>query len=154
MLPTGGLCTTTVHTYSSNADFVDEVRVIPVLTLTAGTTTTSSAACGSSVSTVTYSYDSQHRLTQVTSGTSAITYTAWDSSGRPTAGSFTGTTITNVYNDTLRTSTQSQLSGGVTSVTTTTFDLNGNPQQVVNTVASVLALTTTSTTTATGQVCK
>jgi YD repeat-containing protein len=153
---TGALCTTSVNTYSSVADFVDEVRVIPGVSLQTTTTTTNGPACGTGTQTVTYTYDAQRRLTSFASsaGGSATTYTAWDGSGRPTAGGFPGTTISNVYDDTARTLAQSQTptSGGV-STTTVTYDANGNQIQSVNKSGNV-TVTTTYANTATAQVCK
>jgi hypothetical protein len=109
------------------------------------------------MSTVNYAYDSQRRLTSFTTSTLGIsnttTYTAWDSSGRPTVGSFPGTTIQNVYDDNARTMTQTQLTGGSMSTTTTTFDANGNQVSVVVRSGPVTT-TTTFTNTATAQVCK
>ena len=153
----GALCTTSVSAYQSKNDFVDEVRVIPGVQLPTSTTTTNSGGCGSGTSTVNYTYDSQRRLTSFTttafgvSGTT--TYTAWDSSGRPTAGSFPGTTIQNVYDDAARTWTQTQTTGGSTSTTFMTFDANGSQVSVVVTSGPVTT-TTTFTNTATAQVCK
>jgi YD repeat-containing protein len=149
----GAPCTTTVNSYRSTADFVDEVRVIPPVSLQTSTSTTNAGACGSGTSNVSYAYDGQRRLTSFTSGGSTTTYTAWDSSGRPTAGSFPGTSIANVYNDSARTLTQTQTSGSATSVTTTTYDANGTNVMIVNTSGSVVS-TTTITVTSTAQVCK
>ncbi len=152
-LTSGTPCTTSVNTYRSVADFVDEVRVIPGVLMQTSTTTTNAGACGAGTATVTYTYDSQRRLTTVTSGGSATTYIAWDSSGRPTTGSFPGTTISNVYNDATRTWTQTQTTGGTTSTSTSTFDTNGAQLMIVNTTAGIVS-TTTFTNTATAQVCK
>lgn len=153
----GVTCTTSVDTYQSRADFVDEIRVIPGVTLTTMRSTTNSAGCGGVNSSVTYAYDGQRRLTSfstlVLGVTSTTSYTAWDSSGRPTVGSFPGATINNSYNDAARTLTQSQTSGGSTSTTTVTYDANGNQVTSVVTSGNVTS-TTTFTNTATAQVCK
>ncbi len=153
----GVTCTTSVDTYQSRDDFVDEVRVVPGVTLQTARATTNSPGCGGVSSTVSYAYDAQRRLTSFSTTalgvTSATTYTAWDSSGRPTVGSFPGTTIQNVYNDTARTLTQAQTSGGGVSTTTITFDANGNQLTSVVTSGNVTS-TTTFTNTATAQVCK
>jgi hypothetical protein len=157
MSATGAPCTTSVSSYRSKDDFVDEVRVIPGVLMQTSTTTTNSGGCGSATSTVNYSYDSQRRLTSFTTSVFGVsnttTYTAWDSSGRPTAGSFPGTTIQNVYDDAARTLTQTQTTGGSSSRTVTTVDANGNQLSVVATSGSVTS-TTTFTNTATAQVCK
>ncbi len=154
MFANGGPCTTSVFTYRSTADFVDEVRVIPGLSKQTSTTTTNTGACGAGTANVSYTYDGQGRLTSFTSGASTTTYTAWDSSGRPTAGSFPGTTIANVYNDATRTWVQTQTAaGGAVSTSTMTFDANGAQLMIVN-VSGGNTSTTTFTNTATAQVCK
>src|SRR5579862_9875528 len=43
----GTLCSTGVASYNSVADFVDEIRTIPGVTLATGSTTTNSGSCGS-----------------------------------------------------------------------------------------------------------
>lgn len=149
----GSLCSTAVHSYRSTADFVDEVRVIPPAPLAISTLTTSSGSCGSGTGTVTFTYDSQRRLTQATAPTGTTTYTAWDTSGRTTTGSFPGGSITNVYNDSARTVMQTQTSGGVTTVSTMTYDANGAQTMIVNTTGSAVA-TTTFNNTSTAMVCK
>ena len=154
---TGATCTTSVDTYRSKDDFVDEVRVVPGLTLVMARATTNSPSCGGVNSTVSYAYDSQRRLTSFSTTalgvTGATTYTAWDSSGRPTVGGFPGTTIQNVYNDAARTLTQTQTGGGSVSTSTITYDANGNQVTSVVTSGNVTS-TTTFTNTATAQVCK
>jgi hypothetical protein len=153
----GAACTTSVNTYRSKDDFVDEVRVVPGLTLQTSTTTTNSGGCGSLTSTVNYTYDAQRRLTSFTTTTLGVsgttTYTAWDSAGRPTAGSFAGTAIQNMYDEAARTMTQTQTAGGGTSTTVTTFDANGNQVSVVAKSGQVTT-TTTFSNTATAQLCK
>jgi YD repeat-containing protein len=149
------LCTTSVFNYDSVADFVDEVRVVPGVTLTTSNTNTNSGACGPFSTTVTYAYDGQRRLKTMASIGGTTTYTAWDSSGRPTAGTTsTGITITNVYDNAARTLTQTQVaSNGGQSVNVQTFDANGIQLKVVNTDSSGTS-TTTYTNTSTAQVCK
>jgi YD repeat-containing protein len=151
----GALCSTAVHTYNSVADFVDEVRVVPPLSLVRSTTTTNSGGCGSSSATVTSTYDGQRRLTQLSGPTGTTTYTAWDASGRPTTGTFPGGgSIANVYNDAARTVTQTQTAPNTpNTVTIMTFDANGAQTLVVATTGSVTS-TTTFTNTATATVCK
>jgi hypothetical protein len=149
----GALCSTAVFTYASVADFVDEVRVVPGLTLAASNTNTNSGTCGSFVTTVTYTYDGQRRLKSMTSIGGTTTYTAWDNSGRPTAGTSNGITIANVYNDAARTLTQTQTSNGGQSVNVQTFDANGIQLKVVNTDSNGTS-TTTYNNTSTAQVCK
>ena len=149
----GGLCSTTVTNYNSVADFVDEVAVIPGVTLATSNTTTNSAFCGTGIQAVTFTYDSQRRLTRFSSAGGTTTYTAWDSSGRPAAGSTNGITISNVYDNTARTLTQTQVANGAQTVTTITYDTNGNQVSSVVTGAGG-GTTTTYTNTATATVCK
>jgi YD repeat-containing protein len=149
----GAPCSTGVTSYNSVADFVDEVRVIPGVFLATGTTNMNSGACGTAGGSLTYTYDSQRRLISTTTSAGAgTTYTAWDSSGRPTAGTTsTGGTITNVYDDAARTQTQTQLPQNA--VSTLSFDPNGIQSGIVVVEAGVTS-TTTFTTTATATVCQ
>ncbi len=150
----GTLCSTAVFSYSSVADFVDEVRVVPGVTLAASNTNTSSGTCGTFSTTVSYTYDGQRRLKTMSSIGGTTTYTAWDNSGRPTTGTTnTGITITNVYDDASRTLTQTQAGAGGQSVSVQTFDANGIQLKVVNTDSSGTS-TTTYNNTSTAQVCK
>jgi YD repeat-containing protein len=147
----GAPCNTAVSSYNSVADFVDEVHVIPPVNYQTGSTSTNSGACGNVTGSNTFTYDGQRRLVSITPNVgSPTTYTAWDSSGRPTAGSSGGQSITFVYNDSARSFT-STLPGNV--VSTMTFDANGIPTSSV--VASGgITTTTTFVTTSTAQVCK
>jgi len=151
-------CTTNVYRYQSRADFIDEVSVIPPLNLLTSQTTTTVSACGGlpgSVLEVRYTYDvPQRRLTQVffvqTGG--STTYTAWDSFGRPTTGTFSnGGSVTFVYDNAARTATQTQVFPGSTTVSTGFYDANGG---LMRTVVNPGAQTTTYTPTATTTVCK
>jgi YD repeat-containing protein len=116
-------------------------------------TTANAGSCGTGTSTSTFNYDSQRRLVSVVSGGQPTTYTAWDSAGRPTSGSFGNTTIVNTYNDATRTWVQLQATGASTSTTTTTFDANGIQLSVVN-VTGPNQSTTTYTNLVTNQVCR
>ncbi len=151
----GGLCSTAVHSYRSVADFVDEVRVIPPVPLVLSTTTTNSGSCGTGTGTSTNTFDAQRRLTQTSGPTGNITYSAWDTSNRPTTGTFsTGGTISNVYNDAARTITQTQTASGGTTVITMNFDANGAQTMVAVTTGTVVTSTTTFNNTSTTTVCK
>jgi len=145
-----------VSTYRSTADFVDEVRVIPSLTMQTSTTTTFGGGCDLGTETVNYVYDSQRRLVSSTTGGVVTTYTAWDDVGRPTAGRYPGTTIANTYNDSTRTLVKTQ-TGGITGrgtwTTTVTYDANGAQTSVV-VISGAVTESTTFNTTATAQVCK
>jgi YD repeat-containing protein len=154
----GGTCSTTLTSYASAADFVDEIRVIPPALLRTSDIQNSSGdtAClvPGAVQNATYAYDAQRRLTQILNGATSTTYTAWDSSGRPTQGTVgVATPVTISYDSTAR--TQTQTTGADTSAiaTTTTFDANGTPIKVVATAAGVTTTTTTQVN-QTAQVCK
>src|SRR5262245_33468305 len=118
---TGAPCSTLVSNYNSVADFVDEVSVIPPIFRTTNTVNTNSGSCGSTVVTQTFTYDSQRRLTQITnSANGVLTYTAWDSSGRPTTGTSNGTLqISIVYNDAGRAWSETQTAANGTRTTST-----------------------------------
>jgi len=149
----GALCSTSVVSYNTVADFVDEVKVIPPITLAINNVNTNSGSCGTGTATTGYVYDSQRRVVQITNGTSAATtYTAWDSSGRPTAGTTGSNTLTLAYNDAARTVTVTQ-TGAQPSVGTMSFDANGLQTQIVL-VQGTTTTTTTFTNTATATACK
>ncbi len=117
---------------SSRGEVVDEVSVIPPLNLSSSTTTNiqGGGTVPASSGTATRTFSGRRILTQTSvSGaqTTTTTYTAWDSSERPTAATMTGTgqssQITYAYDNATR--TQSMTQSGVTC--TQTFDQNGNP---------------------------
>lgn len=93
-----------VTSYRSRADFIGETRVIPPV---AKWTRSVSTSTGSTV-TYTADFDSQGRVTRldllVAGGTSGATsYTAWDSSGRPTRSvASNGQTLQYIYDDNAR----------------------------------------------------
>jgi hypothetical protein len=152
----GAPCSTLVTSYNSVADFVDEVRVIPPVAFSTGAVNTNSGSCGSVTASTIYTYDSQRRLTQISNSVGGvITYTAWDSSGRPTTGTMSGGgTISIVYDNAARSWTETQTqSNGTRSVGTLTFDANG--AQIRNVVVQGnVTTTTTFTNTAIATVCK
>jgi YD repeat-containing protein len=123
--------------------------------LSAGNVNTNSGACGAGTASNTNTHDAQRRLTQVTNSAGGVTtYTAWDSSGRPTTGSTNGISIANVYDDAARTITQTQVPpAGTRSVSTQTFDADGAQVRVV-VVEGNVTTTTTFANTATAKVCK
>jgi YD repeat-containing protein len=148
----GPICSTTVYSYASTADFVDEVSVIPPKPLLSAQSTTSSGTCGTATSSVTYTYDSAHRLTKVSSSDgTATTYTNWDTFGRPTFGTLsTGGSVSTVYDNSARTATTKSAAGTGTITTTLTYDENGI--LVMN--ADSTGLQTTYVVTATDKICK
>jgi hypothetical protein len=152
LFASGGLCSTGVYSYSSSTDFVNEVRVIPPLTLATGLTFTQGGTCGSGTAHGTYSYDSQRRVTRfLQDGLGSVTsYSAWDSAGRPTTGVQDGVAFTDVYSDAARTLTFTSSSAGMMiSIYTQTYDANGNLIRVSNAGGSDIY-----TVTSTGSVCK
>jgi hypothetical protein len=149
----GPICATSVFTYGSTVDFVDEVSVIPPKTLQSSMAINVTGSCGNSTSNQIYAYDSQRRLTRIVfSSGDTISYNAWDGFGRPTLGTFsTGGTISHVYDNAARTATTTQSRAGANTTLVNTYDANGI---LVNTVDSGTGQTTTYTVTATEQICK
>lgn len=150
---------TTIFNYASRADFVDEVQVIPIRNLALSTTSTTVGTAGTFTSSAQFSHDGQRRLTRIVgtsaAGTSTTTYTAWDGSGRPTAGTDVGPGFNNVvtaaYNDGARTRTMN-FAGGVTTVET--FDANGNAIRQVTSAGGTTSSTTVITPLTTQQICR
>jgi YD repeat-containing protein len=120
---------TITTTWPSTAAFVAEVAVVPPLTR-ASRIERSASACGTG-NTVTFTYDAQNKVTQLVDKSSTTTYTAWDSFGRPAAGTITGGplpfSITITYDNAARTLRQTFLIGSnPPAPTLTTFDADGN----------------------------
>jgi YD repeat-containing protein len=128
----------TVVSYNSTNDFIDEVRVVPPLTRSTRATTQTNGFAGTTASgTVTNSYDAQNRLVRqaaaYTIGSATTTYTAWDSAGRPTAGTLSGGgagTMEMSYDDAARSVTITTKSFGGETVCTSVYDANGNQVSV------------------------
>jgi YD repeat-containing protein len=79
-------------------------------------------------------------------------YSAWDGSGRPTAGVIVGGPAeTYTYNDAARTTTLVQASAGQVTTTVYTYDANGN---LVSAVVNSGEFVTRNTVQSTAQVCK
>lgn len=150
-----GANTTTVQTfaYASKAVFVDEIAVVPPLQRASSVTVTGT---GRAPETTTYEYNG-HRLTKETLPGAVTTYTAWDNSGRPTAGSSVLATNTNTlsiaYDDARRTRTTTSTTNGLATVCTITYDVNGNPIAQTCSGGGVVS-GGTSTITATERICK
>ncbi|HEX5070705.1 MAG TPA: hypothetical protein VFV78_10880 [Vicinamibacterales bacterium] len=76
----------------------------------------------------------------------SMRYTAWDSTGRPTAGSMKGpqgtSTVTITYDDNALSKTETMTTAGITSVMTTTYDRSGNPRTMHSTVTGGASSTT------------
>jgi hypothetical protein len=128
---------TTVASYQSRGDFIDEVRVVPPLTRSLGGTTRITGSPGGLIDgSVTNHYDGQGRLIRqvaiysLASASGTIDYTAWDAVGRPTAANLVGPsndTMDISYNDAARTMTTSRTTPqGQRTLCTMTYDANGN----------------------------
>jgi len=150
-------CGTSIAAYPSKAAFVDEVRVVPPLTLMTSYSVSLQSSCGGGGGTITYSYDGQQRVAGFVDDFVTATYTSWDSAGRPTAGTLTGagvtTTQSNAYNDSTRTTVTTSTTAGSTSTQTYEYDSRGIAVRTALTAAGVSGSSTV-TTNATGQVCK
>ena len=122
-----------VTRHATRGDAVDEVSVIPPLNRSISTTTTISGSV-KSVGTSTHTYDERRRLVRTDSSTTqqgritkaTTTYTAWDSAGRPTAGSNSaGNRLAFTYDNAARTQVSITVGSGVSC--SQVFDQNGNP---------------------------
>jgi hypothetical protein len=153
-------CYTQLQTFSSAADFVDEVAVVPPIKRLNSEVITNQSACGPPSRTTLFTYDGQRRLMrtveQVTNGTN--TYTAWDSSGRPTAGANPGppaATYTYAYSDANRTETfTTAVTSGLNITTTTTYSADGIVTNINNAIANGATTTYVITPAGTAKVCK
>lgn len=151
---------TTVTTYASVGDLVDEVQSNPPRFLALSTATTTVGSAGTFSNSTQHTYDGQKRLVRIVgtsaAGTSTTTYTAWDASGRPTAANDVGPGFNNSlsisYDNAARTRTTSVLGLGLT--TTETFDANGNPIRQVVTAGGAVSSTTDITPLSTQQICR
>ncbi len=176
--PLGGTCTNTysdnitptvtktsaITNYASLADFVDEVRVVPPLFKGLSGSATATGPAGTNSTTTAYTYDPQGRLTsQVSKGPSStvtITYTQWDSAGRPTRARDVsrGPATTRVisYDDAARTRTTRATPDGqtVAVLTVETFDADGNPTRQTAAGAAGSGSNTIITTHATERICR
>ena len=100
--------------------------------------------------TSTSSYDNLNRRTGFDTRTGQFVistrYTAWDSSGRPTAGTMQGptgsSTISISYDDKALTRTETTTTQGITGTMTTTYDQYGNPRRGASTVTRGASSTT------------
>jgi len=148
-----GVVSFTVN-YASKADFVDEVSVIPPRMLQLSQTTSPNSC---NITNATYSYDGQKRLLNYTINGLTYSYSAWESGGRPTAGTVSGPGNSVVeswsYNDNARTATLVQSNAFGSTTTTYVYDANGNPGTVVVLSGGAVSTSVTSTT-GTAQVCK
>lgn len=159
-------------TYASAADFVDEASVVPPASKATSITVTSVAGLCPSPSESRLQYDGSGRLLRIVSGSpsnlagnSTKAFTAWDSRGRPTDGTFANFRVSGPvairHDEAARTTTEvGTYDGGNWVITTTTgYDANGNVvREVFSDVVSGdrprATYTTTTTILATDRVCK
>jgi YD repeat-containing protein len=151
---------TSATTFKSLDDFLAEVQVNPPLRRSTATVTTTRGKSGLTKATVTYSYDAQKRVTrEVLAGGSTTTWSSWDGSGRPTAGSTAvkggiRTIISVSYDDASRSFTRTEGAAGQSMTCTMTFDANGNPELAVCKGALGVSSRATTKTTATERICR
>ena len=99
------------------------------------------------------SFDSTNRLTGFTARTGQYTisrrYTAWDGSGRPTAGTMTGPTASSTiaisYDEKGLSQTETVTTQGIVSTQTTVYDQYGNPRSGSSSITRGASSTTTYT---------
>jgi len=140
----------------ARAGFVDEVTVVPPISRAlSGSTTYKPSGVGAQNSKLTFSYDSQHRQTELLyqfadSRTIKTVYSASDASGRPTALTNAGQAFKYTYDDANRVLTIAGPGG----LQTHTFDANGNLIREVVAPPGGKQTTQTTTITKTAQVCR
>jgi hypothetical protein len=123
-------------TYASATDFVDEIRVIPPIARIERQTRRFTAGRGANAD-VTYEYDGARRQTRLSTSINnnlmVITYSGWDSLGRPTralsSSRASTVSLTYAYDDAARTMTIT----GPAGVEVDTYDANGNMIHEVST---------------------
>lgn len=144
--------------FASRGDIVDEAATNPPLSRSLGTTTVTSSGGVSLTTVATQSYDAQRRLVSTTIdnpaplGQQTLAYTAWDSAGRPTTGTFSSIAgafpVSITYNNTARTVTRNT---GL-NICTVTHDTNGI--MVRESCTGTTASTTEITILTTQQICR
>jgi hypothetical protein len=158
-----------VTTWKSLDDFIAEIARLKSSSASSGSaaivpplmrsvSTTGNGTIGFSK---TNSFDSSGRLSGFVSrsagGTISVRYTAWDTEGRPTAGTMQGpgptSTVTIAYDDKAMTQTETTTTSGITSVMTTRFDQFGNMRGSTATVTRGQGSTTTVTPHTSATVC-
>jgi YD repeat-containing protein len=152
---------TSVISYSSISDFVDEGSAIGRVLRTGTQSTGSLTGCslaGSSSGYDKVSFDSQRRVTSIVSGVQGgsvtQTFSSWDSIGRYTAGTTSdGSTLSFSYDDASKRMTSTSTARGSTVTSTYIYDSTNMPVKATITLPNG-TLTQTTTTASTAQVCK
>lgn len=149
---TNGGSETITYTYPNLQAFVNEASSpVSVFNKISASSLVINSATASLANNITYTYNGSGQLTNSTSTsngvTTSITYTAWDSNNRPTAGTAqftagaacTNRGISSTYVDgTTRTRTNGITAAGtgaqcgLLNVPNSTADANGNPTQALN----------------------
>lgn len=155
-----------VSTWRSVEDFIGEVirlkppadlannpngpvfDVVPPLTRSVSTTGNGAIALDKQ-----NTYDTSNRLTGFTTrsagGTITVRYTAWDATGRPTAGTMQGpgqsSTLSIAYDDKALTQTETTTTRNLTSVMTYQYDQSGNMRGTTSSITGGQGSTTTVT---------
>jgi hypothetical protein len=163
-----------VSSWASVEDFIAEVvRLKAPATLASNpngrvldivpplTRSVSTIGNGTIALTKTNTFDSTNRLTGFTTrsggGTNTVRYTAWDTIGRPTAGTMQAPNATSTvalsYDDTALTQTERTTTRGITSVMTSTYDQFGNLRGSTASVTGGQPSSTTVTPHANAKVC-
>lgn len=152
---------TSVTTFMSVDDLVDTISAIPPLVKSASLRLTAPG----SITSTTYTYDRQKRLTrEVATAALAVTvttdYSDWDAAGRPRKAHITTTPGNRppsdqvmTYDDAARTKTIKTTLNGAVDTDVVTFDTNGNQIKATGTSAGA-SYTSTTTISATTKVCR
>jgi hypothetical protein len=148
--------TSTRTTFASVAEFVgDAPRVFIYSTSTVHPLSLVSTMAGTTTN-VAYTYDSQGRLTRFSAllsggGSEVLTFSTWDTFGRPTAAVGSSTAFVYTYDDSARTATIANGQGGTIAQN---FDSNGILVRQVSVVPGGATETQTWTIQSTDTVCR
>jgi YD repeat-containing protein len=148
--------TTIVTAYASVADLIDEARVVPPLRRALSTTSVQKGSTGTTTTRLVNRYDAQGRLVSEASGQESTVYGGWDSAGRPTTAraTFAGGTSTRTmaYGDHQVLITTPTPQGPISC--TQVFDDAGNERSSNCLGPAGSATSSTTTITATAQICR
>jgi hypothetical protein len=155
--------TTSVSTFATLDDAIDETTVIPPRRRSIRTDTTGKGSRPVNATSLVNTYDQQNRLVKENgsagnAATYTTTYTAWDEKGRPTEGKSVSGASTNTldlsYDDAKRTLIITTDTAGQRMVCTQAFDVNGNPVSSTCRGTAGSMNNSTTTTTATEKICR
>jgi hypothetical protein len=156
--------TVAVTTFASLEQAIDEVKVVPPLKLSTRTDLSGTGSRGAIESTLLYTHDERRRLTQEVASSRqgsgyTMTYTEWDASGRPTAGSTTfikgpTTSLKVAYDDATRTVTTTTGAGNQWVTCDMVYDADGNASSTSCRSPDGPSSASKTTTTATEKICR